>query len=260
MSSIEIFTQLANPVNPLVMGSLLGPIASEWISASSNYSSRSNFMNWRRGRELPEAIPAHEDRWTAMLRGWHVARLLNLFENDVKNASYADKGPKVSVWVDPTKTWKPFPYPLHSSHIARNVDDYPAIVLDSLIVALANCYSSGSLEPLDAYKRLMALGGGNQDQWPDLENWILSGSVAQGSPLPKPDRAGSTSDSPQVRKETSLAYVTEMAEKFAERMQSLDSHVDPRTYPIVWEIRDELAASFNDVLAAIRNVEASDDL
>lgn len=260
MSSIEIFTQLANPVNPLVMGSLLGPIASEWISASSNYASRSNFMNWRRGRELPEAIPAHEDRWSAMLRGWHVARLLNLFENDVKNASYTDKGPKVSVWVDPTKTWKPFPYPLHSSHIARNVDDYPAIVLDSLIVALANCYSSGSLEPLDPYKRLMSLGGGNQDQWPDLENWILSGVVAQGSPVPKPERAGSVSDTPQVRKDISIAYVTEMAEKFEQRMQSLDPHVDPRTYPIVWEIRDELAASFNDVLAAIRNVEASDDL
>jgi hypothetical protein len=106
----------------------------------------------------------------------------------------------------------------------------------------------------------MSLGGGNQDQWPDLENWILSGVVAQGSPVPKPERAGSVSDTPQVRKDISIAYVTEMAEKFEQRMQSLDPHVDPRTYPIVWEIRDELAASFNDVLAAIRNVEASDDL
>jgi hypothetical protein len=195
-----------------------------------------------------------------MLRGWHVARLLNLFENDTKHPSYTDKGPKVSVWTDPAKGWKMFPYPLHSSQIAKNVDDYPAIVLDSLIIALANCYSSSSLEPLDPYKRLMELGGGNQDQWPDLENWILNGSTQQGAPTPKPERAGSVNDSAAARKEACVKYVTEMADKFKARMSALDPHVDPRTYPIVWEIRDELAASFEDVLAAIRNAEASDDL
>lgn len=260
MRSIEIFTQLKTPVNPLVMGSLLGPIASEWTSASASYASRSNFMNWRRGRELPEAIPAHEDRWNAMLRGWHVARLLNLFENDTKHESYTDKGPKVTIWSDPAKGWRGFPYPLHSSHIAKNVDDYPAIMLESLIIALANCYSSHSLAPLDPYVRLMELGGGNQDQWPDLENWILAGSVKQGSPLPKPERAGSGSDAPNTRKDASIAYVTELAEKFEARMSALDPHVDPRTYPIVWEIRDAMRSTYADVLAAIRNVEASDDL
>lgn len=260
MRSIEIFTQLSVPVNPLVMGSLLEPIASEWITASASFPARSNFMNWRRGRELPEAIPAHPERWAAMLRGWHVARLLNLFENDTKHSSYTDKGPKVSVWVDPSKGWRNFPYPLHSSHIARNVDDYPAIVLDSLIIALANCYSSHSLEPLDAYKRLMQLGGGDQDQWPDLENWILNGSVQQGSPTPRPERAGGSTDSPTIRKEASIAYVNEMAEKFRERMAKLDPHVDPSSYPIIWEIRDELSASFEEVLSAIRNIEAPDEL
>jgi hypothetical protein len=260
MSSIEIFTQLKTPVNPLVMGSLLGPIASEWISASGNFASRSNFMNWRRGRELPEAIPAHQERWSAMLRGWHIARLLNLFENDTKHASYTDKGPKVSIWTDPSKGWKMFPYPLHSSHIAKNVDDYPAIILESLIIALANCYSSHSLEPLDPYSRLMELGGGNQDQWPDLENWILSGSTQQGAPTPRPERSGSSTDAPDSRKEISIAYVTEMSDKFEARMAALDPHVDPRTYPIVWEIRDEMRSSFAEVLSAIRNVEASEDL
>jgi hypothetical protein len=51
-----------------------------------------------------------------------------------------------------------------------------------------------------------------------------------------------------------------MAAKFRERMASLDPHVDPRTYPIVWEIRDELNASFEEVLDAIRKMEAPDDL
>ena len=260
MRSIEVFTQLKTPVNPLVMGSLLGPIASEWISASGNYASRSNFMNWRRGRELPEAIPAHEDRWNAMLRGWHVARLLNMFENQTKHESYTDKGPKVSIWTDPSKGWTMFPYPLHSSHIAKNVEDYPAVMLESLIIALANCYSSHSLEPLDPYTRLMELGGGDQDQWPDLENWVLNGSVKQGAPTPRPERAGGANDAPNSRKDVSIAYITEMSDKFEARMAALDPHVDPRTYPIVWEIRGAMRASFADVLSAIRNVEASDDL
>ena len=260
LKSIEIFTQLSGPVNPIVMGSLLGPIASEWISASGAYASRSNFMNWRRARELPEAIPAHSARWQAMLRGWHIARLLNLLENDVKHASYTDKGPKVSIWVDPSKTWKGFPYPLHSSHIAKNVEDYPGVILESLIIALAACYSEHSLEPLDAYKKLMELGGGNQDQWHDLENWILGGRVPQGAPVPKPERAGLPTDSPEGRKAACLAYVQEMESKFQSRMAALDPHVDPRTYPIVWEIRNELAASFQEVLAAIRNVEDSSDI
>lgn len=260
MRSIEIFTQLDVSVNPIVMGSLLGPIASEWVSASSNYSSRSSFMNWRRARELPEAIPAQEERWMAMLRGWHVARLLNLFENDVKHSSYQEKGPKVSIWTDPSKGWMMFPYPLHSSQVAKNVDDYPAVILDSLIIALANSFHETSLQPLEPYQRLMQLGGGDQQQWADLENWILIGGTQPGAPTPRPERAGSSSDSPNTRKEVSTAYLTEMSDKFEARMTGLDAHVDPRTYPIVWEIRDAMRASFADVLSAIRNVEASDDL
>lgn len=260
LKSIEIFTQLGTSVNPLVMGSLLGPIASQWIEASGSYASRSNFMNWRRGRELQEAIPAHRDRWSAMLRGWHVARLLNMFENDTKHPSYSAKGPKVSIWTDPAKGWRGFPYPLHSSHIAKNVDDYPAIILDSLIIALATCYSDHSLDPLDSYQRLIELGGGNQDQWMDLETWVLDGASKQGAPRPRPERAGSESDTANVRRDKSLAYVEEMAQKFRERMANLDPHVDPRTYPITWELRDEMNASFEDVLAAIRKIEASDDL
>ena len=106
----------------------------------------------------------------------------------------------------------------------------------------------------------MELGGGDQDQWPDLENWVLNGSVKQGAPTPRPERAGGANDAPNSRKDVSIAYITEMSDKFEARMAALDPHVDPRTYPIVWEIRDAMRASFAAVLSAIRNVEASDDL
>jgi hypothetical protein len=186
--------------------------------------------------------------------------LLNLFENDTKHPSYTDKGPKVSIWVDPSKQWRGFPYPLYSSQIAKNVDDYPAVILESLIIALGECNLQQSLAPLDPYQKLMELGGGNSNQWSDLENWILNGNVPQGAPMPRAERAGLPTDSPQQRKEVSSAYVTDMMDKFRSRMAALDPHVDPRTYPIVWEIRKELDASFEAVLAAIRSIEVSDDL
>jgi hypothetical protein len=256
--AVEILTQMSSPVNPLVIGSLLGPISSEWIRASGDYASRSYFINWRRGRELPEAIPAHEDRWHAMLRGWHVARLLNMFENETEHEDYRNTGPKLSVWTGPSKGWKMFPYPLHSSHIANDVDDYPAIVLDSLIIALANCYSIQSLEPLDPYIRLIELGGSNTDNWPDLKDWILNGKVQEGGPTPRPERAGRASDAPSIRRSVSIAYVTEMLHRFELRLAALGRHVDPSTYPIVWQIKDAMRASFSDVLSAIRDSEASD--
>ncbi len=260
LKSIEIFTQLESSVNPLVMSSLMQPIAASWREASSDYASRSNFMNWRRGRGLTEAIPAHQERWSLMLSGWHVARLLNLFENDTKHPSYADKGPKVSIWVDPSKQWRGFPYPLYSSQIARNVDDYPAVILESLIIALGECNLQQSLAPLDPYHKLMELGGGNSNQWSDLENWILNGSVPQGAPMPRAERAGLPTDSPQQRKEVGSAFFAEMMSQFRDHMASLDPQGDPKTYPLVWEIRKELDASFEAVLAAIQSIEFSDDL
>jgi hypothetical protein len=260
LKSIEIFTKLDSSVNPLVMSSLMQPIAATWREASADYASRSHFMRGRRGRELTEAIPAHQERWSQMLNGWHVARLLNLFENDTQHPSFTDKGPKVSIWVDPSKQWRGFPYPLYSSQIAKNVDDYPAVILESLIIALGECNLQQSLAPLDPYQKLMELGGGNSNQWSDLENWILNGSVPQGAPMPRAERAGMPTDLPQRRKEVSSAFITEMMSQFRNHMASLDPQGDPKTYPIVWEIRKELDVSFEAVLAAIESIEFSEDL
>jgi hypothetical protein len=106
----------------------------------------------------------------------------------------------------------------------------------------------------------MDLGGGNSNQWSDLESWILNGSVSEGAPVPRPERAGLPTDSPQQRKKVSSAFITEMMNQFRDHMASLDPQGDPKTYPIVWEIRKELDASFEAVLVAIENIEFSDDL
>jgi len=157
--SIEIVSQMESSMSPIPFASLMDPILQEWSKASSDFQSRSTFMTWRRGRGLAEAIPAHPLQWQTMLTGWFIARLLNLLENDKSDPSYKEKGPRVSIWSSPAEGMVDFPFPLHSAHITTNVDDFPAVVLDSLVVAMANCHAAASLQPLAGYQKLLELGG-----------------------------------------------------------------------------------------------------
>lgn len=257
--SIEIFTQMTISVNPIPMASMVEPMLQEWSKSGHEYSSRMNFMTWRRGRILSEAIPAHPEQWQAMLNGWFVARLLNLFEHDKSDPSFKEKGPRLSIWASPSSGWVDFPYPLHAAHIANNVDDFPAIVLDSLIVAMANCHGAASLKPLEPYQRLLELGGQNGN-WEDLANWILHGRVGQGSPTPRADRAGTPEMSPQERQDACASYLEELLFRFREKMSGLDSHADSRTYPIAWELRQETESALDAAIRQVRLIEPEEEL
>lgn len=258
--SIEIFTQMAISMSPIPMSSMLAPMLQEWSKAGDEYSARTNFMTWRRGRNLAEAIPAHPEQWQAMLNGWFVARMLNLFKHDKSDPSFKERGPKLSIWADPAAEWVEFPYPLHSAQIATNVDDFPAIVLDSLIVAMANCHASTSLKPLEPYQRLLDLGGSRGGASEDLSLWILQGEVQQGSPVPNPARAGAVDGTPQERQDACAAYLDEIAAKFKEKMSRLDAHADSRSYPISWELRKDIELALEAGVKAVRAIEPEEEL
>lgn len=257
--SIEIFTQMAISMNPIPMASMLAPMLQEWSKAGDEFSARTNFMTWRRARTLAEAIPAHPEQWQAMLTGWFIARMLNLFEHDKSDPSFKEKGPRLSIWADPASGWVDFPYPLHSAHIANNVDDFPAIVLDSLIVAMANCHAATSLQPLAPYQRLLDLGG-SRGTWEDLSAWILDGVVQPGAPIPDPTRAGTPMGSPQERQDACAAYLEDVLTKFREKMTRLDAHADSRTYPIAWELRTEIEYALEAGIKAVRSIESPEKL
>jgi len=257
--SIEIFTQMAISMSPVAISSMLQPVLQEWSKAASIYSARTNFMTWRRGRILSEAIPAHPEQWQAMLNGWFVARLLNLFGHDKSDPSFKEKGPRLSIWSNPASGWVDFPFPLHSAHIATNVDDFPAIVLDSLMVAMADCHAATSLKPLEPYQRLLDLGG-SRGTWEDLSHWILEGKTEPGAPLPRTDRAGSPDMTSQERQDICATYLEELLTKFREKMAGLNPHADSRTYPIAWEIRQELEYALDAGIKAVRSIEPEEEL
>lgn len=258
--SVEVFTVL-NPVNPVVVESLMEPISSTWSKVSGKYASRAPFMNWRRARELDEAIPASPQQWRKMLRGWFVGRVLDLFENETSHPDYEQKGPVVKIWDGPGNGWADFPHPLYSANIARNVDDYPAIVLDSLTIALTDCFVDQSLAPLRPYQRLMELGGGEDGgNWQTLKDWVLHGKSDSGGPIPRAERAGTKEGSVEDRRGAALQYVTKLQESFEKKMKELDPHADPRYYPISWELRDDIISAMEDVKKQISSIEDIGDL
>jgi hypothetical protein len=195
-----------------------------------------------------------------MLNGWFVARLLNLLEHDKSDDSYRDKGPKLSVWSGPADGWVFFPFPLYSAHIVTSVDDLPAVVLESLIIAMADCHASGSLAPLAPYSRLFDLGGGDQGHWDELSNWILGGKTERGAPEPSPDRAGTPNMTPVERREACASYLEGLQAKFREKMSGQDSHSDSRTYPMSWEVRREIEYALDACIKAVRSIEPEEDL
>lgn len=257
---IDIFTQTAFPVQPIVMSSVMGPISQTWGSAASRKVSRTNFLKWRRARSLAEAIPAAPDVWRQMLRGWYVSRLLNELKLDKDDVAYDEVGPKVSVWVDPGSNFVSFPYPLMTPNLAP-VADMPGIILDSLTVALANCYSEHSLRPLLPYQRLLKLGGNANQIDRELQEWLVSGKLLlAGTPAIDENRAGSATDTFESRRDKCVAYLDEELKKFKTAMDGIDKFADPRTYPVSWEIREDIEKAINDVISGIRTTVQEESL
>jgi hypothetical protein len=257
---IDIFTQTAFPLQPIVMSSVMGPISQTWGSASTKRIARTNFMKWRRGRTLAEALPASPEVWRQMLRGWYVARLLNQISQDKDEVSFDEMGPKVSVWVDPGNKYVNFPYPLMYADIAP-VPDMPGIVMESLIVAMSNCYTERSLKPLSPYHRILKLGGASHQLDRELSEWVADGKLLlAGTPAVDEKRCGSSTMSMEDRQAKCVAFLEDELKKFTERMNALDKFEDPRTYPVSWEIRADIDKALHDLISGIKSVAKEERL
>ena len=261
VKQIDIFSMTGYPVQPMVLGSVMAPIAQEWVSNASSSVTRANFMQWRRGRSLGEAIPAAPTVWNQMLRGWFVAKLFSqLKDESIKDSAFKEKGPKIGVWVDPGKKFVDFPYPLLYPNIAP-VMDYPGIIMESLSIALVNCYVQTSLAPLDPYHRLLELGGQNGQAVSELSDWINTGAFHDGAtPAINEDRAGSSSSSPEDRKTKCITFLEKELASFNKHMDKLDPHGDIRAYPVSWEIRSEIRKALEDIILSIRAIEEEETL
>lgn len=255
-SSIDIFTSTSEPYHPMVMSSVIEPVATEWVASQALKDNREAFMKWRRGRTLAEAIPAHPEVWQRILRGWFVARLLNQVSQD-KGQDLRQVGPRVSVWSGAAEGNADFPFPLQAVAVDSS-DDLPGVILHSLQIALVNCYTTGSLTPLVPYHRLLDLGDSNSI---DLKDWIVSGSLPVGAPAVKADRAGNSDMDAAGRKAKCIEFFEEELKFFDGMMAKCPpSERNPRVFPLTWEIRTEVRRALQSSIDMVKSVEADRDL
>lgn len=268
--SIEFFSY-QRPLQPLVISSLMEPVKNIWASAKSTRSKRSGFLKWRRARPLNEGIPAQEKVWQKMLNGFFVAKYLNQI-NLISNNSLGEMGEKVQVWSNQDDGFISFPHPLLSVKDAEIID-LPAVILNSLQLALVHSYETKSLSPIAAYKRLVELGesqswgvsfdddalASERSEKDELKRWIKFGVKSHNdAPEPNDIRCGTPAMSAVERKQLALTYFEKEQAAFQNLVGTMFglSRDSARDMPMIWELRVEVSRAYEQILSRINSTRA----
>ncbi|GAA2009018.1 tubulin-like doman-containing protein [Microbacterium ulmi] len=254
VDGIEVFAMSGFPYQPIVMDSVMEPIARGWLAQSGTQDSRQAFWQFKRARLLGEAIPADQRVIASMIRGWYVAKTLNRLGVDTQ---HGERGPKLSVWDAASRRVADFPHPLLSARNAQP-QDYPGAVMQSLTIALALCQVDGTLAPLDAYKTLTSLGGEQGAPAPALTEWLQHGRIDKGAPEPKAERAGRAGGALADRQQAVRTYLASELERFRTDVVEQDDHVSVYDYPVTWELREQIVEALEGLLSTVMATRSDD--
>jgi len=249
VSDISIFTMSGKAMLPMVFDNIMKPIATSWASNSNDPARRLAFWSMRRARPITEFIPAGPRQIQAMVRGWFLAGLLN--QRVLKEEGTA--GWRVQVWDPQGRALVDFPFPLLSAG-AITKNDLPAAVLKSLVIAMVEVNTSGTLKSLRPYQRLMELG--SETAYKSLiGNWISSGTVSNpGAPTPDAKAAGSAAQTLDERREAVMRVLEKTRDLYEKEFAEVADHGNPFATPAVWELHDYLIPALNDLFAAAESV------
>jgi hypothetical protein len=240
--SIEFFTMLGFPVQPIVMQSIMEPVATAWNQKNSNAQSRSAFMRWSRGRLLRESVPMDTMAFEMAIKGWYVASALNLLAEELNEGL----GPKISIRQKTSNDYLTFPHPLlYAGRLYEN--DYLAAVLESVSIAQALCTSQGNLKPLEPYKRLIGLAGEGKDLAPELYHWLSTGEALAPGQEPS---AFATSSPEEVSSRIAKVqvFLSEEMKNFRTSADSSSSSSSVYSYPVSWEIREDVDRALRELI------------
>ncbi|HBS75905.1 MAG TPA: hypothetical protein DEB55_16200 [Microbacterium sp.] len=243
VDAVEIFAMSSFPCQPVVIDSVMAPIAKGWLADSGTSVSRAAFWKWKRARLLRESTPAAPEVFDAMLRGWYVAKALGQLDME---ATDREKGPKLKIWDAERRGYVDFPHPLLYPGIAPPVD-FPGAVMESLIIAQPLANAAGSLEPLRPYHVLLDLGGDGSEPGHVLADWISYGTMPDASPIPDPARAGTPSQTMRERQEAVRAFIDVEIDAFTSGVIKQDPETRVLAYPVTWEIRDTVLTCLRDI-------------
>jgi hypothetical protein len=248
--SIDAFTVLVEPYEPVVFDSLMRPIAEEWGDRSKSADGREEFWRWRRARSLPEFIPTSPAVRKAMVRGWFTASILGQIKFDDSSVSLYIPNP-----VGSSGNWRSFPVPLLASGVAAS-HDYLPLALESLPLALVDVNVKADLTPMAPYRRLRDLGtsgGGGLDAYEsavgELEAWVRRGELPHGASAPAEAHAGCATGEWSMRQQA----VVERATSLLGIYQDLFATVEKRneiSVPRAYELRVEIISALSEIARA----------
>lgn len=145
---IDIASQLAAPQSVLALKSLLAPIAQDWGQQRGiGQVALQQFWEHRRAQTLQRFVPCPQAHLRCLIRGWFTARILGLLDP-------AGIDEPIRIARD-GRNPVTFPHPPLSP---ASRDDRLGPVLEALGLAYVEVAERGSLEPLEAYVRLLELG------------------------------------------------------------------------------------------------------
>ena len=247
VESIEIFAMSAFPYQPIVMDSVMEPIARTWLAQSSTIDTRAAFWKFKRARLLGEAIPADAAVFASMIRGWFVAKALGWLDQIGQDSA---RGPELTVWDASARKPAPFPYPLLHPGIAEPYD-YPGVVFESLMVAMVACSAQSSTTPLRPYQALIELGGSQSTLSDTIRNWLQEGKLPEKAPTPDQKRAGRESDTLEQRQEALRVFLDSELNEFREQVVRQDPDTSVYDYPVSWEIREHIETALRSLRSTI---------
>jgi len=254
VDAIEVFAMSGFPYQPIVMDSVMEPIARGWLSQSGTQDSREAFWQFKRSRLLGESIPADQRMIASMIRGWYVAKTLNRLDTKSGNG---ERGVELLVWDPRSRKHVAFPHPLLTPRNAQPVD-YPGAVMQSLTIAIALCQVDGTLDPLLPYQALAALGGEQGTPAPALTEWLQHGTLDNGAPSPKADRSGTVDDAFEERREVVRQYLSKELERFRADVVDQDDTVLVYDYPVTWELRDYIVEALESLISTVMSTRSDD--
>lgn len=261
---VDVFSTLAGPMEAPVFDSLMKPLAEEWDKArAAGPGAVARFWRFRRTRPLPQFIPMSPFVRQAMVRGWFTANLLGQIKTDGAYGPIEIYAPGP---LGRAGRYSAFPHPLLLPEGYGNADRIAGI-LKTAMAALLAVNTSGSLEPLAAYQRLLTLGTtrtGLIQEYDvangELSDWALTGTLANGAPLPPKNWAGTAQGSLDERREALVQRLNGWETNYETMVFEPVEHLEDLTdVPRAWELRRDYRGALHDLAWALGRLTAHED-
>lgn len=269
---IDVFAAY-DPMSPLAFGSLLQPLVDAWREALAKGAGAFFWTN-RRARPWPGSLAMSPSERRATIAGYVLAKLTGRLRGSYRVVPHQPSAP-LEVFNEDLQQWLRFPSPLLTPYTdGFQVDELPSI-LESHLLAIAECGHQHDLSPLLPYRTLrhtfaeivqseqdsQARDKGNRSFNKTtgssyLARWILDGWRPTGAPAPNAtnDVNGQQTDlaTAKGRKAAAVGFLSDYRQEYADYFHPEDPRLNPGLHP--YDRRPMMAAIAPDVVWALEAV------